>query len=66
MIRMFFLAGSAFVALTLPVAASAQSEPVLLDPSIPQGFDAGRNVSVTQKPRPDYDALGIPVGAFIG
>lgn len=47
----------------VPAAAVAQ-ETVLLDPSVPYDFDKGRNVSVTERGRPDYDQLGIRMGSF--
>lgn len=30
-----------------------------------EGFDRNRNVSVRDRARPDYDAIGIPMGAFL-
>lgn len=59
--RMSICAAFAF---GLSAQAHAQSNSVLIEPSIPIGFDTGRNVSVTERPRPDYDAQGIPVGGF--
>lgn len=49
----------------VPAAAYAQSETVLIEPSIPVGFDKGRNVSVTDRSRPDYDPLGLRVRDFV-
>lgn len=49
----------------LPAGAHAQSaETLLIAPSVPQGFDRGRNVSVSERARPDYDAIGIRLGGF--
>lgn len=48
----------------MPHAASAQTESILVTPVLPPGFDKGRNVGVTERARPDYDALGIPLGQF--
>lgn len=48
-----------------PTLARAQSETLLLQPSIPPDFDRDRNVSVTERPRPDYDPLGWRVGSFV-
>lgn len=45
-------------------AAHAQSETTLIQPAIPDGFDRGRNISVLDRPRPDYDPLGISVASF--
>lgn len=44
--------------------AFAQSETVLIQPSLPDDFDKGRNVSVMQRARPDYDSIGIRTGSF--
>lgn len=50
----------------LPQIAYAQTDAsTLIDPTVPQGFDRGRNVSVLEQPRPDYDPLGIQVGSFL-
>ncbi len=49
----------------LPAAAYAQiGETTLITPTVPQDFDRGRNVSVTERPRPDYDPIGIQAGSF--
>lgn len=48
------------------VRAQAQDNTVLVDSSpLLADYDRGRNVSVTQKPRPEYDALGIRAGSFL-
>jgi hypothetical protein len=60
--RAIFLAA---LSLSLPGAAYAQESSTLIQPSVPAGFDRGRNVSVTERPHPDFDALGIRAGAFI-
>jgi len=53
-------------ATALPTIAHAQIEASPLVPAIlPDGFDKGRNVSVTERPRPDYDPLGINLGSFM-
>lgn len=54
-----FWAGAA----TVGAPAMAQ-ESVLIQPSVPFSYDKGRNVSVTEKPRPEYDAIGVSAGAF--
>ncbi|MGK2910351.1 MAG: outer membrane beta-barrel protein, partial [Sphingobium sp.] len=52
-------------ATALPGIAHAQLEFSPLIPAIlPDGFDKGRNVSVTERPRPDYDPLGVNLGSF--
>ncbi len=48
----------------MPHTAHAQTESILVTPEVPPGFDKGRNVSVTDRARPDYDALGVPLGQF--
>lgn len=56
----------AAAAMALPAAVRAQaSETTLVPPTIPEGFDRGRNVSVLERPRPDYDPLGIRAGGFL-
>ena len=50
----------------LPVCAHAQTiGQALLDSEIPDGRRLGRNVAVLDRPQPDYDAVGVPVGAFL-
>lgn len=44
-------------------AAHAQ-DTLLIQPALPDAFDRGRNISVVQRARPDYDPTGIPVGSF--
>ena len=41
------------------------TDTTLSRPSIPEGFDRGRNLSVLETPRPDYDPLGILAGSFM-
>jgi len=45
-------------------SALAQSETLLVQPSLPEDFDKSRNVSVLQRARPDYDAIGVRAGSF--
>lgn len=62
--RLCWLASAA--AVLAPAAASAQvAETTLIQQSIPTDFDRGRNVSVLERSRPDYDPIGIPVGSFL-
>ncbi len=44
---------------------SAQSDTPLLETAIPLDYDRGRNVSVEERVRPDYDPLGIQRGSII-
>lgn len=44
--------------------ALAQQQPAA-DPMAGTMFDRSTNVSVTDRARPEYDALGIPAGAFL-
>lgn len=61
---LFALVGAGLVAGLIPGAAHAQSDSPLIQPAIPDGFDRGRNISVTQRPRPDYDPLGLLISSF--
>lgn len=45
--------------------AQASDSTTLIQPAIPEGFDRDRNVSVAERPRPDYDPLGIRLSSFI-
>lgn len=45
--------------------ASAQTAFPVIQPTIPYTYDQDRNVSVIEQPRPDYDALGTRLGAFL-
>ena len=44
--------------------ASAQDTSPLITPDLPPDYDRDRNVSVTERARPDYDPTGILVGSF--
>jgi hypothetical protein len=44
--------------------AMAQDSSVLVQPALPDDFDKGRNISVLQRARPEYDATGVRVGSF--
>ena len=51
--------------LALPRAALAQTiSQTLLDSEIPDARRAGRNVSVLERPHPEWAAIGIPAGGF--
>lgn len=58
-----FLLGS--LACCYASGAHAQSETLLVQPSLPEDFDRGRNISVQQRARPDYDPIGIRTGGFL-
>ncbi|MFZ2994698.1 outer membrane beta-barrel protein [Sphingobium sp.] len=65
----FHLATATLLA-SMPFAATlahAQSSDttVLVDTAIPENYDRDRNVSVLERPRPDYDQLGIRRGGFL-
>lgn len=57
------------VCLALGVVAAGSyahaQETLLIQPTLPDDFDRGRNVSVTQRTRPDYDPIGIRVGSMV-
>ena len=62
LLKLIFCAGLAAV----PFCARAQTiGQALLDSEIPDGRRLGRNVAVFERPHPEYDAIGIPVGAFL-
>ncbi|MFW2831108.1 outer membrane beta-barrel protein [Sphingomonas sp. ID0503] len=48
----------------MPVHAQQAGELITV-PAVPYGYDRGRNVAVADRPRPDYDALGIRAGGFM-
>jgi hypothetical protein len=51
---------------SMPSLAMAQREnSVLIEPLIPPDYDRGRNVSVLERERPDYQAIGIRRGGFL-
>lgn len=53
------------VAIFAAAPACAQStNTTLIDVTIPDNFDRGRNQSVLERPRPDYDAQPVRVGSF--
>lgn len=47
------------------VPAAAQDNSTLVQPTVPVDYDRGRNVSVMQRQRPDYDPLGIRRGSVL-
>ncbi len=51
----------------LPGAARAQTSSFLLPTATTSGdaYDRGHNVSITERPHPEYDALGVRLGSFI-
>jgi hypothetical protein len=60
------LAGSAGLMALSSTPALAQADgSVLVEPIRPPDFDRGRNVSVLERARPEYDALGIRYGSLI-
>lgn len=63
--RLLVLAALVGTATLLPSAAYAQDDGLLIAPVLPPDYDRGRNISVTERPRPDYEALGIRRGGFL-
>ncbi|HEX7820399.1 MAG TPA: outer membrane beta-barrel protein [Sphingobium sp.] len=49
---------------SMSATAAWSQESLLIEPSLPPDFDRGRNISVTQRERPDYDPIGIRAGSF--
>lgn len=62
-----FGCGGALMALAIPGAAAAQSGTLLLPPATSSRdvYDRGHNVSVTERPHPEYDPLGWRLGSFV-
>ena len=61
------LGGALLFAGMLGVTAAAAQPSIrstLFNQDIPDDSDRGRNVSVADRDHPEYDALGIPLGAF--
>lgn len=61
--------GSAWACLALGVVCSAQARAQnvgesLVAPDLPLQYDRGRNESVLDRPRPEYEALGLRLGSF--
>lgn len=54
----------ALVLATMGTVAHAQ-ETLLIQPTLPDDFDRGRNIGVLQRTRPDYDPTGIRFGSWI-
>ena len=54
----------AFICSIFASPSWAQSDTLLIQPALPDDFDRGRNISVQQRARPDYDAVGIRAGSF--
>ncbi|MBB5729214.1 outer membrane beta-barrel protein [Sphingomonas prati] len=52
-------------ALWSATATAQLGEGLLVQPAIPGGFDRGRNISVTERQRTDFDPLGIRVRSFL-
>lgn len=53
------------VGLSASAAAQAQDDGILIEPELPYYDYDGSTLGVLDKPRPDYDALGIPVRGFL-
>lgn len=47
-----------------PTLAFAQSQSLLIEAELPDDFDRGKNVSVREQPRPDYDPIGVRMGSL--
>lgn len=61
----FLVLGPVLGALMVPGAVHAQqSGGPLLDTTLRPSYDRGRNVSVMDRSRPEYEALGINLGGF--
>lgn len=51
------------MAMVSAAPAVAQNAP-LLQSEIPLSYDRGRNTSVLERERPEYESLGVPLGSF--
>lgn len=60
-------AGLGMVLLAMPTTAAAQTSTLLLPAATNSrdAYDRGHNVSVAERPKPEYDPLGIRLGSFI-
>lgn len=59
------LLGASLLSAVAGATPAVAQESVLIAPTVPYDFDKGRNVSVTERARPDYDPLGINYGSFL-
>lgn len=66
MIRFSHVAAAAELLLLLCSAQSARAQMTtqVSQPVLDFDYSRGRNVSVTERPRPEYTSVGIPVGGF--
>lgn len=62
--RIWFSVAAASVMLTVASAAAAQSLVPSTDYEVPQFYGRGKNTSVLERERPEYQALGIRAGGF--
>lgn len=61
---MLAMATTAYAPNAFAQSYNIAQDSLLVDTSIPNNFDRDRNVSVTERPRPDYDPVGLRSGAF--
>ncbi|SFG20337.1 hypothetical protein SAMN05518801_11048 [Novosphingobium sp. CF614] len=65
MTRLWTILAAPIGIVVVVVPASAQVDgDLIVQPAIPQDFNRDRNVSVTERPQPDYSPLGVPLGGF--
>jgi hypothetical protein len=66
MARTWLALAAAPVSIAMTASASAQDldSGLVIQPAIPQDFNRGRNISVAEQPRPDYNAVGLNLGGF--
>ncbi len=57
--------GLTLAVLLAPALGYAQSSTTLIQPAIIPDYDRDRNISVTERPHPDFDPLGYRVGGFL-
>lgn len=53
------------LALTAMGTIAHSQETLLIQPTLPDDFDRGRNIGVLQRTRPDYDPTGVRFGSLV-
>lgn len=59
------LAGMLTLPLAVAVARAQSVDENLISPNLPLDFDRGKNTSVLQRERPEYQARGVHAGSFL-
>lgn len=56
---------AAAIGMLAPASVAAQNVSTIVSPAIAPDYARDRNISVTERARPDFDALGIRLGGFL-